>query len=132
MWKLGLSAIGLGLLAAGVGGHSADAAERRCEFRFDHEKPAWVAELKPKVRQRLANMMGHMMVLNRANNDRTARQELNCGCYMDHIDWNEVLTAYPEWYRTEPIASGKLADEHQRMWNQLSQELTKYRRAHCM
>ena len=67
MWKLGLSAIGLGLLAAGVGGHSADAAERRCEFRFDHEKPAWIAEMQPGVRQRLADMMGQTLVLERWN-----------------------------------------------------------------
>ena len=132
MWKLGLSAVVLGLLAAGVGGLSADAAERRCEFRFDHEKPVWIAELQPLVRQRLAGLMGQIMVLERADRDRTFRSAFACGCYIDHVDWEAVRAEFPAWYRTEPIASGKLATEYAAVRDQLRQKKTAFRRKHCL
>jgi len=132
MRKLGLSAVVLGLLAAGVGGHSADAAERRCEFRFDHEKPAWVAELRPKVRQRLAGLLGQIMVLELADQDRSYRKAFNCGCFMDHVDWDAVRSNFPAWYRTEPVASGKLATEYAAVRDRLRQTKTAFRQKYCL
>ena len=132
MWKLGLSAIVLGLLAATAGSHSAAAAERRCEFRFDHEKPAWVAEMQPRVRQGLASVIGHLMVLEQAKTDRAMRATFNCGCYMDHVDWEAVRAEFPNWYRTEPIASGKLAREYRRLSDNLREIKSAFRRQHCL
>ena len=132
MRRSNLTGIVVALLTMGWGGQNADAAERRCEFRFDHEKPAWVAELEPGVRQRLADMIGQIMVLRRADADPVIRREFACGCYMDHVDWDAVLEEYPDWYRSEPIATGKLAAEYRRTRDTLRTEKTAYRRKHCL
>ena len=132
MWKLGLSAIGLGLLAAGVGGHSADAAERRCEFRFDHEKPAWIAELNPRGLQNLAALIGQIDVLQRMDADPPQNYEERCGCFMDHVDWDAIRERHPESYWSGLMTSGGLPAEFRRHSDELLELKTRYRRKHCL
>ena len=131
MRRSNLTGIVVALLTMGWVGQSADAAERRCEFRFHHEKPDWIAEMQPLVRQRLAGVMGQLSVLEDQDKAPSSDRTVRCGCYIDQVDWDEVRAVYPSWYRSEPIASGKLAAEFRRLSDQLLEVKTAFRRKHC-
>ena len=118
-------------LAAAAGGSEAVAAEKRCFSLLQQTKPQWVRDLRPLVLDDLAVLMAQIETYERLDAHPPTDREARCGCMSPHFDWDWTLANFPDWYRTESISTGKLAEEWARLNKVLLDQRTAFARKHC-